>query len=67
MEGCRKIKQPNLCNEVDAESQNHLKEVGSLGDELKEFTTKVKKSIFGKYLLLLSKQGKSVFGYGLLQ
>lgn len=47
MEGCRKKFVKNIRYEGDAKGENNFKEIGSFSDELKGFTTKIKKSLFG--------------------
>jgi hypothetical protein len=55
MESILKIIRKNLCNEVNAKSENNIKKISPFSYELKSFTRENQTSFFGKYDTLLSK------------
>lgn len=67
MESPLKKHRPSVCNEINAESENHLKKIGSFSHKRKKTLAKTEPSIFGKHGLCFPNEITVVFGHGLLQ
>lgn len=67
MESLLKKHRKSVRNEINAESENHLKKISSFCHQRKKALAKTESSFFGEYGLCFPNKRTVVLSYGLLQ